>query len=399
MTQLTETPPPYPTRSEARLKAAFARLQHTEWTRLEGAPDTEAALQAYHGGGEVWYVASGTAALQAIMLGHQIGPGDEVITTAYTWGATVAAILTIGAVPVFADILESAPLLDPASVRACITPRTKAILTVHLFGYPSLMSELKDIADAHHILLLEDGSQAHGARIRGQRVGLLGHGAAFSCMGLKPLAGTEGGYAIFRDPQVAERAFVHGKHPRGLSPERIESLTKTGQLDALQLGWRPCAIGAELVKSGLETLDAENEGRRQNARLLRELLAEVPGVFMDTEPDDSEPIYHLLSLRLDPELQLPPAAALQKLADTGLGPFHYIPTPLHQLKRMQWQDDDQPGIFWHRQLREAGICYRDLKLPRTEQRCRSSIELSWNWTQCNEKAMTQIRDCLRLLLS
>lgn len=395
---LTETPPSFPTRSDARLHNAIERLRHKEWTRLEGAPDTEAALKAYHGGGEIWYLASGTAALQAILLGHEIGPGDEVISTAYTWGATVAAILAIGAVPVFADILAEVPLLDPESVKAAISSKTKAILAVHLFGFPCDMTALKKIADAANLILLEDGSQAHGARHQGQRVGTLGHAAAFSCMGLKPLAGTEGGYAVFQDPAVAERAYLHGKHPRGLSPERAQALSESGQLDALQLGWRPCAVGAELVRSGLETLDEENQGRRENARMLRDLLQDLPGIEMDTEPEGSEPIYHLLSFRLDPELNLTPAQAIDRLAATGFGCFHYIPTPLHQLKRMQWQDPDQPQIFWHRQLREAGIHYQDISLPHTERRCQTSIECGWNWTQSNPVAMQQIRDCLGTLV-
>lgn len=397
MKRLTEDQPAYPLRSEARLQEAFERLRHKEWTRLEGAPDTEAALKKFHGGGEVWYLASGTAALQAIMLGHEVGPGDEVITTAYTWGATVAAILAIGAVPVFADILPEAPLLDPESVKACIGPKTKAILAVHLFGFPCDMTTLKQIADAADLVLLEDGSQAHGARHKAQRVGTLGHAAAFSCMGLKPLAGTEGGYAVFQDSEAAERAYLHGKHPRGLSPDRARALAESGQLDALQLGWRPCAVGAELVRSGLDTLVEENRGRRENARKLRGLLQDLPGIGMDPEPEGSEPIYHLLSIRLDSGLNLSPAMAVERLAPTGLSCFHYIPTPLHKLKRMQWQEKDQPPIFWHRQLREAGIQYQDLSLPHTEARCRSTIECGWNWTQTNPLAMQQIRNCLETL--
>lgn len=395
---LTEQPPPFPARSEERLEAAIRRLRTREWTRLEGAPETEAALREFHGGGEVWYVASGTAALEAILLGHGIGPGDHVITTAYTWGATVAAILAVGAVPLFADILPEAPLLDPASVEKAVTPRTKAILAVHLFGFPCDMPALRAVADRHGLCLFEDGSQAHGARLHGKRVGAFGDAAAFSCMGLKPLAGTEGGYCIFQDPEAAERAYLHGKHPRGLSPARAEALQEAGCLDALQLGWRPCAVGAELVRSGLATLDTENAARRENARLLREGLANHPAVYLDQEPEHGDAIHHLLSIRLRKagcaaDIQ----SALCKMAEAGLHGFHYIPVPLHQLPRMDWRHFKGPKPFWHSQLRGAGIEYAKISLPRTEARTRGSFELAWNWIEPNPRAMQQICDCLNKL--
>ena len=393
---LTETPPLYPARSKDRLTDAIERLKEGNWTRLEGAPDTEAALQAFHGGGEIWYLSSGTAALEAILLGHGIGPGDEVITTPYTWGATVASILAIGAVPIFADINEADPNLNPASVEAAITTRTKAILAVHLFGFPADMPALRQIADARGLYLFEDGSQAHGARLQDQRVGRFGHAAAFSCMAMKPLAGTEGGYAIFEDPEAAERAYLHGKHPRGLKPERADALADAGLLDSLQLGWRPCAIGAELVRSGLHTLDAENAGRRENARHLRQLLREVPGFSIAGELPGSEPVYHLQSIRVDRshiEASIP--ELIRRLNPLGLGAFHYIPTPLHRLRRMKWEDYDAPPVFWHKQLREANIRYSEVNCPNAEKLSQSSLEIAWNWTDPNPNAMEQIAEILR----
>jgi len=394
--RLTETPPVYPRRHEDRISGALQRLQTGEWTRLEGAPDTESTLQAFHGGGEVWYVASGTAAIQSLLLGHGIGPGDEVITTAYTWGATVSAVLSVGAVPVFADILPDVPLLDPASVREKITSKTKAILAVHLFGFPCDMTGLREVADDAGVFLFEDGSQSHGATLKGKRVGRLGHGSAFSCMALKPLAGTEGGYAVFEDPAAAERAYLHGKHPRGLDPERLAQWEDASFLDALQLAMRPCAVGAELVKAGLETLDEENAARRENARHLRDLLADLPGVTLDPEPEGTEPVYHLLSIRLNPD-RISPDDALLRLQETGLGAFRYIPTPLHQLPRMDWEQYDGPPVFWHAYLREAGHRYATQSLPNTEARSRETIQMGWNWIEPNPVAMQQIRGVLGLL--
>ncbi len=398
MNLLTEHPPLHPSRNPERLAAALERLKTGDWTRLEGAPETEAALRDFHGGGDIWYVASGTAALEAILLGHNIGPGDEVITTPYTWGATVAAILAIGAIPVFADISAERPLIDPDSVAGRITSRTKAILAVHLFGYPCDMAALRALADEHGLFLFEDGSQAHGARLNGERVGRFGHAAAFSCMALKPLGGTEGGYCIFEDPEAAERAYLYGKHPRGLAPDRAEALHDAGLLDSLQLGWRPCAIGAELVRAGLSTLDEENEGRRRNADHLRHLLKDLPGLSLDHPLPGSEPVHHLMSFRIDPEvLALSPADCVQVLGKTGLGAFHYIPTPIHQLRRMRWREYDGPPVFWHRQLETHGIEYVDGSCPQAEARASSSFEIAWNWTVEHPIAMEQILNCLQTL--
>lgn len=393
---LTEQPPQYPRRHDERISGALERLRQSEWTRLEGAPDTEAALKAYHGGGEIWYVASGTAAIQSLLLGHEIGPGDEVITTAYTWGATVSAILAVGAIPVFADILPEVPLLDPASVKEKLTEKTKAILVVHLFGFPCDMKGIRAVADEAGVLVFEDGSQSHGATLDGERVGRFGHGAAFSCMALKPLAGTEGGYAIFEDSAAAERAYLHGKHPRGLDPARLAQWKDAAYLDALQLAMRPCAIGAELVKSGLSTLDEENHHRRENARTLRELLQDVLGVKLDPEPEGAEPIYHLMSIRLDPSL-VSPDAALEKLADSGLGAFRYIPVPLHKLPRMDWENYQGPAVFWHAYLKQSGAVYPAQSLPQTVKRSAETIQLGWNWIEPNPAAMKQIRDVLASL--
>lgn len=396
MKLLTEIPPKYPVRRPEVLAVAVSALTDGDWARLEGAPETEAALREFHGGGEIWWVASGTAALEAILLGHGIGPGDEVITVPYTWGATVAAVLAVGAVPVFADVDPITGLIDPGTVPPLIGPRTKAVLAVHLFGRPCDGPRLREIADRHGVWFFEDGSQAHGARLHGTGVGRFGHASAFSCMGLKPLAGTEGGYAIFEDPAAAERAYLHGKHPRGLHPERAAALAAEGLLDSLQLGWRPCAAGAALVRAALPFLDKENAARRANAETLRGLVADIPWIEMPAEPPGTESVHHLMSLVYREEVSgLPRAEFLSRLAQYGVDTFVYIPTPIHKLRRLDWEDPAVPAVFWHRQLREAGIRYGDLCLRGAETRSATSFEMAWNWTIENPRAMQQLADALR----
>jgi dTDP-4-amino-4,6-dideoxygalactose transaminase len=397
---LTESPPLHPRRRPDILAAAQRLLAEGAWTRLEGAPEAEADLRAFHGGQhEVWWVSSGTAALEAILLGHGIGPGDEVVTTPYTWGATVSAVLAIGAVPVFADVDPLTGLLNPDDVPARLTPRTRAVLGVHLFGRPFAADRLRALCDSRGLLLLEDGSQAHGARLHDRRVGGFGHAAAFSCMAYKPLGGTEGGYALFTDPAAAERAYLHGKHPRGLAPARAAALAAEGLLDSLQLGWRPCALGAELARLALPFLDEENAARRANAEHLRALLADVPGVSLPPEPAGAESIHHLMSLLYDEAAAgLPRAAFLERLRPLGVETFIYIPTPIHRLRRLDWTDTAQPPVFWHRQLREAGIRHADTSLPGAERRSATSFELGWNWTEPAPRAMEQLAAAFRAAL-
>lgn len=396
MKLLTETPPRHPRRRPEILAMAQDLLASGDWTRLEGAPETEAALRAYHGGGEVWCVASGTAALESILIGHNIAPGDEVITVPYTWGATVSAILAVGAVPVFADVHPDTGLINVATVPALIGPRTRAILAVHLFGRPCDALALRRIADQAGIFFFEDGSQAHGARLHGERVGRFGHASAFSCMAYKPLGGTEGGYAIFSDPAAAERAYLHGKHPRGLASTRATELSGQGLLDSLQLGWRPCALGMALIRAGLPFLDEENAGRRANAEHLRALLADMPGVSLAAEPAGTESVHHLMSLAYDEAATgVSRADFLARLGPLGVDTFIYIPTPIHRLRRLDWRDPGVPPIFWHRQLREAGVNYAACSLPGAEWRSAHTFEMGWNWTDSNPRAMKQLAAAFR----
>ncbi|MCC5806806.1 MAG: DegT/DnrJ/EryC1/StrS family aminotransferase [Opitutales bacterium] len=391
---MTHKPPVYPARDPAALEAAAKRLAEADWTRLEGAPETERALEAFHGGGHAWFIASGTASLEALLLGHGIGPGDEVISTPYTWGATISAILAVGAVPVFADIDPLSGQLDPATVEACVSPRTRAIMTVHLFGLVSDVRALQAIAQRRGLRLFEDGSQAHGARLDGKRVGLFGDGGAFSCMGMKLLAGTEGGYALFADSAACENAKLYGQHPRGLAPDQVERLSADGLLDTLQLGWRPCCVSAELVRVKLASLDAENDARRRNVAALRAALRGVEGIRLPEEIDGAEGCWHLLSVVLDPDKGPAREEFQRKLRETGAGGFVYIPTPVHRMKRLNPHGYDGPRVFWHEQILRAGIDYRETRCPQAEWRSRHSVEFPFNWTEDNREAMRQLADCL-----
>jgi dTDP-4-amino-4,6-dideoxygalactose transaminase len=215
-------------------------------------------------------------------------------------------------------------------------------------------------------------------------------------MGLKLLAGTEGGYCLFRDPAAAEAAYLYGRHPRGLAPDRAEALGAAGLLDALQLGWRPCAVGAALVRAALPFLDQENAARRRNAACLRAHLADVPGVTMPAELPGAEGCYHLLSLVHHPERTgLTRERFVARLAEEGAGTFHYIPVPIHRLRRLDPQDYQGPRVFWHEQLRRAGVDYRRASCPGAEWRCPREVTMGFNWTVDDPEAMAQLAEAIR----
>lgn len=400
--KLTRTMPVFPTRRPEVLAAAQRHLAQGDWVRLEGAVDLERDLHAWHGPGHdgrdpsLFVVSSGTAALMAMLLGHEIGEGDEVITTPYTWGATVSAVLAVGAIPVFADVDRITGLIDPATIPALVTPRTKAILCVHLFGQSCDMDALRAVADRHKLLLLEDGSQAHGATWRGRVAGTYGDAAAFSCMGLKMLAGTELGYAVFHDHRAAERAWLYGRHPRGYTPGAADRLGGADLLDALQLGWRPCTVAAELVRSALPYLDMEAAARRRNLARLRRHLDGCTGLVVPPEPEQASAVPHLLSLvHHEDRTGRTRAQVSERLSEGGVWNMHYIPTPIHRARRMLHKGYRGPRVMWHGHLERAGIDYAKVSLPGAEWRAPREITLGFNWTVDDAEAMEQLAAVIR----
>src|SRR5437899_699591 len=161
-------------------------------------------------------VSSGTAALHLALLAHHIGPGDEVITTAFSFAATANVILLVRATPVFVDIEPDTYTLDPLQVQAALTRRTKAIIPVHLYGHPCDMTRLSQLAEAYSLVLIEDASQAHAAAIDGRPVGSFGTGC-FSFYATKNMTTGEGGMVTTNDPAIAEQVRLlrnHGQEAR-----------------------------------------------------------------------------------------------------------------------------------------------------------------------------------------
>ena len=259
-------------------------------------------------------VSDGTAGIQLILRGLDIGPGDEVITVSHTFIATGEAIALAGATPVFVDIDPATYLMDVSQVEAKITPRTKAILPVHLYGQTVDMDPLLVIAVRHGLKVIEDACQAHGAEYGGRRAGSLGDAAAFSFYFSKNLgAYGEGGFITTNDDELAHRLRMlrdHGSERRYYH----DMIGFNGRLDEIQ---------AAVLRAKLPHLDSWNEQRRTHAALYSELLKDTPVITPVAAPRNL-PVYHLYVIRA------PERDALQawlKEREVGAG-IHY-PVPIH----------------------------------------------------------------------
>jgi dTDP-4-amino-4,6-dideoxygalactose transaminase len=277
--------------------------------------DFEQAFARYVGAKGAVGVASGTAALHLALLACGVGPGAEVITTAHTFIATAEAISHTGARPVFVDIDPQTYNIDPERVQAAITPRTRAILPVHLYGQPAEMKSLWDIAQQSNLWVIEDAAQAHGAKFNGQPCGSMSHLACFSFYPGKNLgAYGDAGAVVGNDESLLEKLRRLRDHGR---------ITKY-QHDELGFGERMDAMQAAILGAKLPYLDAWTEARRAHARLYKELLA-PSHVVTPHESSDVRHVYHLYVIRSARR-----DALLAHLNQQGIGAAIHYPIPLHR---------------------------------------------------------------------
>lgn len=274
----------------------------------------EEEFAAYCGAKFAVGVDSGLSALELSLRGFGIGPGDEVIVPTHTFIASAAAVTFAGAKPVLVDVDPSTYCIDVGQVEAAVTPRTRAIIPVHLYGLPAEMDALLHVAEKHGLVVIEDACQAHGASYRGRRTGSLGHTAAFSFYPSKNLGGFgDGGMVVTGDERIAEKIRAMRNCGQTLK-NRHEVAPFNHRLDTIQ---------AAVLRVKLRYLDRWNEARRQSAAQYDALLREG-GVVPPTEPLDSVHVYHLYVMR-SPERDALQAHLRERGIDTGI---HY-PTPVH----------------------------------------------------------------------
>jgi len=234
---------------------------------------------------------NGTVALHLALLALGVEPGNEVIVPTLTFVATPNAVTYCGARPVFVDSESETWNLDPRQVEAKITPRTKGIIAVHLYGHPAKMSELKEIARRHNLFLLEDAAEAHGAMCDGRVVGSLGDAAVFSFYANKIITTGEGGIVVTDDDALAERArLLRGQ---GMDPNRRYWHSIVGY------NYRMMNLPAAIGLAQLEKIDRQLELRSRIAELYRERLQKMPGIIFQAEQAWARHVYWMFSIVLE----------------------------------------------------------------------------------------------------
>ncbi len=261
-------------------------------------------------------VANGTDALVLALRAYGIGPGDEVVTVANTFIATGEAILLNGARPVFVDVDPDTFTMDPAALEAALTPRTRLVLPVHLYGHPAPMAAINRIAARRGLPVLEDAAQAHGAEEGGRRAGSLGHAACFSFYPAKNLgAYGDAGMVVSSDAAFIARVRQVANH--GAGQHRYDNLVvgTNSRLDTLQ---------AAILRIKLRHLPQWDEERRARVNAYAEALRDLPGVRLPRERDGARSAWHLYTIRV------PERDALQAhLKARGIASAVHYPRPIH----------------------------------------------------------------------
>jgi len=298
-------------------RAVAGILETSQFVLGKEVAGFEQEFAAFCGGGEGIGVNSGTSALHLALLAAGVGPGDEVITTPFTFVATVAAICYTGATPVYVDIDPVSYNLDPARLEQAITPKTKALLPVHLYGQPVDMDPILEIARRRRIVVIEDAAQAHGAEYKGHRTGSLADMACFSFYPGKNLgAYGEGGAVVTANPEYAKT---------------IRMLRNWGEStryhhDLRGFNYRMEGFQGAILRVKLRHLEGWTEARRANAALYAERLKDS-GIVTPQEMSYARHVYHVYAIRVrDRE------ATIQALTAAGVQTGIHYPIPVHLQK-------------------------------------------------------------------
>jgi dTDP-4-amino-4,6-dideoxygalactose transaminase len=304
-------------RIRAEVDPAMARvLETTAFIKGEDCGQFEKEFAAYCGTAQACGVANGTDALIVALKAYGIGPGDEVVTVANTFVATGEAILLNGARPVWVDVDPVTFTMDPARLERAITPRTRVIVPVHLYGHPADMEPILDIAARHGLPVLEDAAQAHGAEVRGRRVGSLGHSASFSFYPGKNL-GAYGDAGAVTSNDAAFLAKVRQIANHGGGANKYDNLVvgTNSRLDTLQ---------AAVLRVKLRHLDRWNAERRERVRAYTEALAGLPGLTIPREREGARSAWHLFTVRATDR-----DALQSRLKSAGIATAVHYPKALH----------------------------------------------------------------------
>jgi len=292
-------------------------------------------------------VTNGTIALDVALKALNLGAGDEVITSAFSFIASGNCILFQNAKPVFADIDPRTFNIDPEDVAEKITAKTKALIPVHMFGQPANMDALKEIAEDKGIALVEDAAQAHGAEYRGQKAGSIGDMGCFSFYATKNMTAGEGGMITTSDAELARNTRLLINHGQS---QKYHHAT-------LGYNYRITELCAAIGSIQLKKLDKFNAKRRENAQLLTQGIRRFHGLTVPYVDKDVKPVFHQYVLRVEENYSRDRDELADRLTEKGVGVAVHYPIPIY------------------RQPLYLKLGYKDTKCPNTEEACRRVLSL------------------------
>jgi perosamine synthetase len=297
---------------EEERAAVLAVLESGQLAQGSRVAEFERRFAALCGTGYAVATSNGTTALHLALLAHGVGPGDEVIVPAFSFIATANSVLFTGARPVFADIDPATYNMDVEHAASLITPRTRAIMPVHLYGQPADLAPLAELAEQHGLVLVEDAAQAHAARYRGRAVGGFGTGC-FSFYPTKNMTSGEGGMITTDDAALADRLRMLRQH--GMNRQYYH--------EVLGFNFRLTDLQAAVGLAQLDKLAGWTEARRDNAAFYD---ARLPGEVAPAVLPGAEHVYHQYTLRIPGDRD----RAVELLAERGVQARVYYPLPIHQ---------------------------------------------------------------------
>jgi perosamine synthetase len=276
----------------------------------------EGKLRAKVGTKHAVAVNSGTAALHTSLVAYGVGPGDEVIVPAFTFEATANVVLACGAKPVFADIKEDYNI-DPDDVRKKVGKKTKAIIPVDVYGYPSDLDEVREVADKHSIRVIEDAAESLGAEYRGRPTGKTDHSGCFSLYATKVITSGEGGAITTDDDEFADQVRLVRNH----------GMQEGYDTRVLGFNYRMPEVAAAIASVQMDRLDAYIEARRKNSGALTEKISGLKGVELRQESSDRTHVWYLYTVFLAKGRD----QVMQKLRARGVGAAAYWETPVNRM--------------------------------------------------------------------
>ncbi|MCX7426044.1 MAG: DegT/DnrJ/EryC1/StrS family aminotransferase [Planctomycetia bacterium] len=319
--------PSWPIFGQREEECLLAALRSGAWGKVQGreVQQFERRFADYHEARHGLGVVNGTVALRIALMASGIGAGDEVIVPPYTFVATASAVLEANATPVFADLDLTTSNIGPAAIEAVITPRTKAIIPVHLGGLPCDMDGIMALAARHNLTVIEDACHAHGAEYKGRRVGAIGHLGCFSFQSSKNLNCGEGGIIVTNDDELATRCWSIHNCGRVTGGKWYEHHRLGGN-------YRLGEFQGAVLNAQWERFEEQAETRERNGKYLDEQLSGIPGVYPQVRTADcTRHGYHLFSLRVDPGvLGFSREKFIEALAAEGIPALAGYPIPLYR---------------------------------------------------------------------